>query len=78
MKRELISLIVLHSTHYNMNTSYLSKQITNKNTLCIMLEFLLLVHLIIIIIIIIINKDTLMMKIKEFNLNSIIGLGNKI
>jgi hypothetical protein len=58
-----------------MDTSYLSKQITNKNTLCIMLEFLLLVHLIIIKFF---NKDTLMMKIKEFNLNSIIGLGNKI
>jgi hypothetical protein len=40
-----------------------------------MLEFLLLVHLIIIKFF---NKDTLMMKIKEFNLNSIIGLGNKI
>jgi hypothetical protein len=25
-----------------------------------------------------IYKDTLMMKIKEFNLNSIIGLGNKV
>jgi hypothetical protein len=36
----LISLIVLSSTHYNMDTSYLSKQITNKNTLGTILEFL--------------------------------------